>query len=72
MLKLLATKAKEMLADFPHLDFFGTFGDSVAAVMAIDVLKGHMPAVSESATGLHRPIGSVTNQPIGAVIAHRD
>ena len=72
MLKLFAAETKEMLADFPHLNFFSTFGDSVAAVVAIDVLKGHMPAVSDSATGLHRPIGSVTNQSIGAVIAHRD
>mgnify|MGYP007102827303 CR=1 FL=1 len=72
MLKLFAAETKEMLADFPHLNFFSTFGDSVAAVMAIDVFKGHMPAVSDSPAGLHRPISSVTDQPIGAVIAHRD
>lgn len=72
MLKLFAAETKEMLADFAHLNFFSTFGDSVAAVVAIDVLEGHMSAVANSATGLHRPISSVTDQPIGAVIAHRD
>ena len=72
MLKLFAAETKEMLADFAHLNFFSTFGDSVAAVVAIDVFKGHMPAVSDSPAGLHRPISSVTDQPIGAVIAHRD
>jgi uncharacterized MAPEG superfamily protein len=71
MLKLFAAETKEMLADFAHLNFFSTFGDSVAAVMAVDVLKGHMSAVADSPAGLHRPISSVTHQPIGAVIAHR-
>jgi hypothetical protein len=61
-----------MLADFTHLDFFGTFGDSVAAVMTVDVLKGHMSAVADSPAGLHRPIGGVTDQTVSAVIAHRD
>ncbi len=71
MLKLSATEAKEMLSYFAHLNFFGTFGDAVAAVMAIDVLKGHMSAVANSATGLHRPISGVTYQTVRAVIAHR-
>jgi hypothetical protein len=71
MLKLFAAETKEMLADFAHLNFFGTFGDAVAAVMAVDVLKGHMSAVANSATGLHRPIGGITDQTISSVIAHR-
>ena len=71
MLKLFAAKSKEVLSDLTHLDFFGTFGDSVAAMVAIDVLKRHMPAVADSPAGLHRPIGSVTDQSVSAVIAHR-
>ena len=72
MLKLFATEAKEMLSYFAHLNFFGTFGDAVAAVMAIDVFKGHMPAVSDSPARLHCSISGVTHQTVSAVIAHRD
>ena len=71
MLKLFATEPEEVLANFAHLNLFGTFGDSVAAMVAIDVFKGHMSAVSDSPAGLHRPIGSVTDQSVSAVIAHR-
>jgi hypothetical protein len=69
---LFATKAKEMLANFTHLDLFGTFGDSVAPVMAVDVFEGHMSAVTDSPARLHCSISGVTDQPVRAVIAHRD
>ena len=71
MLKLFAAETKEMLADFPHLNFFSTFGDSVAAVVSIDVLKRHMSAVPDSTARLHCSIGRIAYQTVGAVIAHR-
>jgi hypothetical protein len=61
-----------MLADLTHLDFFGTFGDSIAAVVSIDVLERHMSAVADSPARLHCSISGVTDQPVSAVIAHRD
>jgi hypothetical protein len=60
-----------MLANFTHLDFFGTFGDSVAAVVSIDVLERHMSAVADSPARLHCSISRITDQTVGAVIAHR-
>ena len=72
MLKLFATKAKEMLADLTHLNLFGTFGDSVAAMVAVNMLKRHVSAVADSTARLHCSIGCIAYQTVGAVIAHRD
>ena len=60
-----------MLADLTHLNLFGTFGDSVAAVVSIDVLERHMSAVADSTARLHCSIGCIAYQTVGAVIAHR-
>ena len=61
-----------MLADLAHLDLFGTFGDAIATMVSVNVFEGHVSAVPDSSTGLHRAIGGVATQSIGAVIAHRD
>jgi hypothetical protein len=71
MLKLFATKAKEMLADFAHLNLFGTFGDSVAAMVAVNMLKRHVAAVADSTARLHCSIGRIAYQTVGTVITHR-
>ena len=41
-------------------------------MVAIDVLERHVSAVPHAATRLHRSVRRLTNQSIGAVIAHRD
>src|SRR5215472_4831971 len=65
-------KSEEVLRDTPHLDFFGTLGDAIAAMVAEDVLERLVPRVSDRAMHLHRAIRRVTHQPIRAVVAHRD
>ena len=35
-------EAEEVAADLAHLDFLTALSDSVAAVMSIDVLEGHV------------------------------
>ena len=68
---LFAAKSKQVLADLAHLNFFGTLGDSVAAVVSIDVLKRHVSAVADSPACLHCSIGSVADQTVSPVITHR-
>jgi hypothetical protein len=46
------------------------FGDAVSAMVPIDVLERHVPAVTHAAARLHGPVGGVTRQPVGAVVAH--
>src|SRR5437762_2468061 len=67
---LLAAEPEQLLRHLAHLDLLGALGDPVAAMVTVDVLEGHVAAVANAATGLHRPIGGFTRQPVGAVVAH--
>src|SRR5436190_13805490 len=67
-----AAEAEQVLADLAHLDLFRSFGDAIAAVVPVDVLERHVPAVAETAARLHCPVGGVTRETVGAVVAHRD
>ena len=46
--RLFAGHAEEVLADLAHLDLLGALGDPVAAVVAVDVLEGHVAAVADA------------------------
>src|SRR4051794_17761842 len=66
-----ASDLEKMLADLAHLDLFGSFGDSVAAVMAVDVLERHMAAVADATAGLHGLVGGIAGKAVRSVVAHR-
>src|SRR3954451_17076468 len=53
------------------LDFLAAFGDAVAAVMAVDVLKRLVARVSHPAMHLHGAVGGVAAKPVRPEIAHR-
>ncbi len=59
------------LRDPADLDLLGALGDPVPAVVAVDVLEGFVPAVADAAVDLHRPVGGLARQPVGAVVGHR-
>src|SRR5271166_10834 len=67
-----AGDAEQDLGDPPHLDFLGAFGDSVAAMVAKDVLEGLMARVADRAVHLHRTVGGITDQTIRSIVAHCD
>src|ERR1700738_2595993 len=46
-------------------------GDSVPAVMPVDVFERLVAGVSDTAEHLHRTVGGITHQAIGAVVGHR-
>ena len=54
------------------LNFFGTFGNSIPAVVAIDVLKRLVPGVAHTTVYLHGKICRFATQPVRLVIAHGD
>ena len=58
--------------DLAQLDLVRALGDPVAAVVAVDVLERHVPRVAHAAAGLHRAVGGVAGEPVGAVVGHRD
>ena len=57
--------------DFSELDFLRTFGNAIAPVVSVNVLKRLVPRVAKTSMELHRRVGSLTNQSVGAVITHR-
>src|ERR1700722_17247717 len=65
-------KSEQVLRDAPHLDFLRALGDAVAPVMAENVLERLVPRVSDRAMHLHRAVRRVADQPVRAVVAHRD
>ena len=65
-------KSKQVTRHFPHLDLFTAFGDPVATVVAINMLKRFVPLIANPAMHLHRPVSRVATQAIGAVVTHRD
>jgi len=68
---LSTADSEKLLSNLAHLDFFGAFGDAIAAVMPIDVFERHVSRVADAAAGLHRPVRRVVREPVGAVVAHR-
>ena len=60
-----------MRRHFADLYLFRAFGNAIAAVMAINMLKRHMARIADAAVGLNGLVGRLANQTIGAVIAHR-
>ena len=62
----------EVLAHLAHLDLFRALGDAVTAVMTVDVLERHVPAVTDPSTGLHGPVGGVAGQAVRSIVAHGD
>ena len=64
--------AEQLAGNLADLDLVGTLGDPVPPMVAVDVLERHRPVVALAATGLHRLVGRVAAEPVGAVVAHRD
>jgi len=67
---LSTADSEKLLSNLAHLDFFGAFGDAIAAVMPIDVFERHVSRVADAAAGLHRPVGGVAREPVRSVVAH--
>src|SRR5277367_425933 len=67
-----AAETEKNLRDAPHLNFLRALRDAIPPMMAIDMLERLVPRIAHAAMHLHRAIGSLANQPIRAVIAHRD
>ena len=63
---------EQLLGDLAQLDLFAALGDAVAAVVAVDVLEGHVAGVADPAAGLHRAVGRLAGEAVGAVVGHRD
>jgi len=61
-----------MPAHFAHLDLFCALGDAVAAVVAVDMFERLMAGIADPAMYLHRPVGSIADQPVGAIVTHTD
>jgi hypothetical protein len=67
-----AHKPEQMPRHLAHLNLFGTFGDAVAAVVAVNMFKWPVARIAHAAVDLHREIGCVAAQAIRFVIAHAD
>src|SRR5271163_3439236 len=67
----LLAEFEQSLCHPPDLVLLGTFGDSVAAVMSVDVLERLMTAVTEAAENLHGAVGGVADQSVRAIVGHR-
>ncbi len=67
---LLIHVAKHVSGNPPHLDFLCAFGDSVAAVVTIDVFKRFVAAVANATVYLHGTIGRFATQTVGPVVTH--
>src|SRR5215211_7113621 len=63
-----AEKVPRHVAD---LDLLGALRDPVAAVVAVDVLERLVAGVADAAVDLHRAVGGLAHQPVGAEVAHR-
>ena len=59
-----------MASYLAHLDFLAALGNAITTVMAINVLKRHVPGVPHPTAGLHCAVGGITCQSVGTVIAH--
>src|SRR5215472_13794271 len=68
---LLAAHAEEMARDATDLDFLRALGDTVAAMMAIDVLERFVARIAQAAMDLDGEIGRLASKPVAAVIRHR-
>src|ERR1700758_3898952 len=67
----LAAELEQSLRHPPDLDLLGALGDPVAAVVAVHLFERLVTAVAEAAENLHRTIGGVANQSVGAIVGHR-
>src|ERR1035441_6606250 len=67
----LAAELEQSLGDPADLDLLGALGDPIAAVMTVDVFERLVTAVTEAAEDLHRSIGGVADQSVGAIVGHR-
>src|SRR5271165_3753218 len=62
---------EQLLGDLADLYLLAPLGDPVAAMVPVDVLKGHVTRVADPAAGLHRPVSSLAREPVGPVVGHR-
>src|SRR5258708_30448130 len=62
---LLATEVEQILRDAPDLHFLGTLGDTIAAMVAVDVFEPQCTAVTAAALHLPRPITRLPAPPGG-------
>src|SRR5690348_7637537 len=67
-----SSEAKQNLRNPAHLDLLGALGDTVAAMMAVNMLEGLVARVAQAAMHLHRAVCRIAHEPVCAVIAHRD
>src|SRR5689334_19143260 len=61
----------QLLSHLAHLYLLGALGDPVPPVMAVDVREGHVAAVADPTTRLHRAVCGVAGEAVGPVVAHR-
>src|ERR1700680_818788 len=66
-----AAETEHHLRDAPHLYLLRAFGNSIASMMPVDVLERFVARIAQPAVDLHRAIGSLANQPVRAIVAHR-
>ncbi len=59
-----------MAPHLAHLDFFTALGNAIPAVMAVNVLKRHVPGVPHPTAGLHCAVGGIASQAVGTVVTH--
>src|ERR1051326_8506854 len=66
-LRLMAPRAsalEQLVGDLPDLDLLAALGDAVAAVVAVDVLEGHVARVAHPSACLHRSVGRLAGEPV--------
>src|SRR4029077_4143247 len=68
----LLHKTEHVTGDAAHLDFLGTLGNAVAAVVPRDMCERLVARIAHSAVHLHGPVRRLAAQAIGPVVAHRD
>src|SRR5690242_69018 len=69
---VLSDEAEHMSRDVTNLNLVATFGDSIPAMVAIDVLELLVARITPTAMHLHRPIRSIADQVVAFVVAHRN
>ena len=67
----LLHESEHIACDAAFLDLFRTFGNTISAVMTIDVLERFVASVADAPVDLDRTVGCVADQAVRAVVAHR-
>src|SRR5215218_184430 len=65
-------EAEQVSGDVANLDLLRALGDAVPPVVTVDVLEGLVSGVPDAAVHLHRAVGRLADETVGAVVAHRD